>query len=62
MREKEKGHTMALIEFPCGPVTRTQAPHCAAEFQVGPARAVPYTPDGSEYDENMQFPPAVFPP
>lgn len=39
--------TMALIVFPLGPVTATQAPHSAALSQRGEPRAVPKRSDGS---------------
>lgn len=34
--------TMAVIEFPLGPVTLTQAPHSAALSHTAPENAVPY--------------------
>lgn len=55
-------HTIALIVFPLGPVTLTQAPHCAPESHRAFDSAVPNVSDGKLYPVNRQFPPSRFPP
>jgi hypothetical protein len=54
--------TIAVMEFPDGPVTETQAPQLPESSQFESERAVPKMLDGSVYVENEQAPPATFPP
>lgn len=55
-------HTIAVIEFPDGPVTETQAPQLPELSQFESESAVPKTLDGSVYVEKEQAPLARLPP
>jgi hypothetical protein len=57
-----RGSTIAVIAFPSGPVTDTQAPQFALLSQFESDRAVPNMVEGRVYVENEQAPPATFPP
>lgn len=55
--------TIAVMVFPLGPVTSTQAPHSAALPQAEPEYAVPYRPEGMlDMVVKEQVPPERLPP
>jgi hypothetical protein len=54
--------TIALTEFPLGPVTETQRPQFAASSHASPEKATPDRSEGSVYSVNEQVPPETLPP
>jgi hypothetical protein len=54
--------TIAVMEFPTGPVTEMQAPQFPESAQFESESAVPNIPLGRVYVENEQAPPWRLPP
>jgi hypothetical protein len=46
LKGEREENTIAMMEFPDGPMTETQAPHSAALFQLESESAVPRIPEG----------------